>query len=162
MWYTVYGGGILTTGERIKQARKQAGMTQKELAKKLGISYVGVSQWENNLRNPKQETIQRIADAIGCDFYWLLWGEKLSTPQRISTNVMRMFCSDDPHVKKAAELAAYYTETDYKKKGYSFTQIEERLIFIFSQLNLAGQQKALERVEELTEIPKYQRTEENK
>ena len=158
----MYGGGILTTGERIKQARKQAGMTQKELAKKLGISYVGVSQWENNLRNPKQETIQRIADAIGCDFYWLLWGEKLSTPQRISTNVMRMFCSDDPHVKKAAELAAYYTETDYKKKGYSFTQIEERLIFIFSQLNLAGQQKALERVEELTEIPKYQRTEENK
>lgn len=152
----------MTTGERIKQARKQAGMTQKELAKKLGISYVGVSQWENNLRNPKQETIQRIADAIGCDFYWLLWGEKLSTPQRISTNVMRMFCSDDPHVKKAAELAAYYTETDYKKKGYSFTQIEERLIFIFSQLNLAGQQKALERVEELTEIPKYQRTEENK
>ena len=152
----------MTTGERIKQARKQAGMTQKELAKKLGISYVGVSQWENNLRNPKQETIQRIADAIGCYFYWLLWGEKLSTPQRISTNVMRMFCSDDPHVKKAAELAAYYTETDYKKKGYSFTQIEERLIFIFSQLNLAGQQKALERVEELTEIPKYQRTEENK
>ena len=54
----------MTTGQRIKAARKAAGITQAELADRLGISYVGVSQWENDLRNPKIETIQRIADAL--------------------------------------------------------------------------------------------------
>lgn len=55
----------MTTGQRIKAARKKAGMTQAVLAEKLGISYVGVSQWENDLRNPKLETLQRIASALG-------------------------------------------------------------------------------------------------
>lgn len=54
----------MTTGQLIKDARKKAGMTQAELAQKLGISYVGVSQWENNLRNPKYDTLQRIAAAL--------------------------------------------------------------------------------------------------
>ena len=36
----------MTTGERIRQARKSAGMTQAELAHKLGISAAGIAQWE--------------------------------------------------------------------------------------------------------------------
>lgn len=55
----------MTTGQLIKAARKKAGMTQAALAEKLDISYVGVSQWENDLRNPKLETLQRIAVALG-------------------------------------------------------------------------------------------------
>ena len=54
----------MTTGELIKDARKKAGLTQKELGEKLGISYQTIAQWENNLRNPKQETLQRIANAL--------------------------------------------------------------------------------------------------
>ena len=55
----------MTTGQRIKAARKSAGFTQKELGEKLEISYQTIAQWENNLRNPKVETLQRIADALG-------------------------------------------------------------------------------------------------
>lgn len=54
----------MTTGQLIRAARKRAKMTQAELAEKLGISYVGVSQWENGIRNPKYETMQKIADAL--------------------------------------------------------------------------------------------------
>ena len=54
----------MTTGDRIKDARKKRGWTQAELADKLGISYVGVSQWENNQRNPKLETLRQIANAL--------------------------------------------------------------------------------------------------
>lgn len=61
----VLWGDIVTTGERIKEARKKAGMTQKELAEKLGIPYQGVGQWENGLRNPKIETLIKIANALG-------------------------------------------------------------------------------------------------
>ena len=55
----------MTTGERIRQARKSAGMTQAELAHKLGISAAGIAQWENDLRNPKIETLRKLADALG-------------------------------------------------------------------------------------------------
>ena len=47
-----------------------------------------------------------------------------------------------------------YRELD----GYSFTKAEHFLIGAFSKLNTDGQSVAVERVEELTEIPKYQRT----
>lgn len=54
----------MTTGGRIKAARKAAGMTQEELGKKLGVSGSSIAQYENNLRNPKIETLNRIASAL--------------------------------------------------------------------------------------------------
>lgn len=55
----------MTTGERIKAARLRANMTQEKLAAKLNTSYVVISQYENGKRNPKLETIIKIADALG-------------------------------------------------------------------------------------------------
>lgn len=54
----------MTTGERIKEARKTAGVTQAELADKLGIPYQSVSQWERDTRKPKLDTLQRIATVL--------------------------------------------------------------------------------------------------
>ena len=120
----------MTVGERIKAARKNAGMTQKELADKLNISYVGVSQWENNLRNPKFETLQRIADALDTEVNIFISGQTLE--QR------------DQAMK------------DYVAKRFN----EAQLMTAFNKLNDKGQQVAVERVEELTKIPDYQRAEE--
>lgn len=55
----------MTAGEQIKAARKKAGLTQRQLGKKLGISYQAVAQWENDLRNPKIESLRAIANALG-------------------------------------------------------------------------------------------------
>lgn len=54
----------MTTGQRIKEARKRAGVTQVELGALLGVSGSMIAQYETDKRNPKQETIQRIADAL--------------------------------------------------------------------------------------------------
>ena len=54
----------MTIGQRIRDARKNAGMTQTELAQKLNVPFQSISQWERDLRNPKFDTIQRIADAL--------------------------------------------------------------------------------------------------
>lgn len=64
----------MTTGQRIKAARKAAGLTQKELGKKLGVAYQTFAQWENDLRNPKMETLERIADALDISVDYLLKG----------------------------------------------------------------------------------------
>lgn len=57
----------MSIGNKIRDARKKAGLTQKELGERLGISYQTIAQWENNLRNPKFTTLQKIADALHVD-----------------------------------------------------------------------------------------------
>ena len=71
----------MTTGQLIKAERKKKKITQAELAEKLKISHVGVSQWENGVRNPKIGTIRKIADALGVGWIELIpTGKKGETP----------------------------------------------------------------------------------
>ncbi len=58
----------MTTGQLIRAARKKTGITQTELAQKLNIPFQSVSQWERDLRNPKYETIKRIAAALNVEW----------------------------------------------------------------------------------------------
>lgn len=52
-------------GEIISKLRKQHGLTQEQLGKKLNVSYQAVSKWENNLSEPDLETIEKIAEVFG-------------------------------------------------------------------------------------------------
>lgn len=52
-------------GEKIKAARIAARMTQADLAKILGVAYQNIGQWESGKRNPKLDTIIKIAEALG-------------------------------------------------------------------------------------------------
>jgi DNA-binding XRE family transcriptional regulator len=49
----------------IKEAREKLGLTQEEVAERMGISQPLFANWESGGRKPKEETIQRIADALG-------------------------------------------------------------------------------------------------
>lgn len=62
----------MTTGELIREARKKKGLTQRELGDLLGMSDVGVAQWEKGLRNPRLETRQRIAKVLDIDITMLM------------------------------------------------------------------------------------------
>lgn len=63
----------MTTGERIRQARKAAGLTQKELAAKCGVKYSAIHKYETNMVvNLKRETVQALADALNVTPSWLL------------------------------------------------------------------------------------------
>lgn len=62
----------MTTGQRIKAARKKAGMTQVDLSQKLDIPFQSISQWERDIRNPKYETLQRIAAALDVEPWELM------------------------------------------------------------------------------------------
>ena len=64
----------MTTGEKIKAAREKAGFTQAELASKLVIPYQSIGQWERGLRNPKWETLEKIAEALQIPVYELIDG----------------------------------------------------------------------------------------
>ena len=62
----------LEIGSLIRRLRREQGMTQQQLAKRLGIPYQSIGQWERGMRNPKIETLQAIADAIGVSLDYLL------------------------------------------------------------------------------------------
>ena len=83
----------MTTGERIKAARKAAGLTQKQLAKKIGIPYQSIGQWERGERNPKNETLLRIGNALGVNWGYLagmsFGGESVEEAKRIHSDFMQ-------------------------------------------------------------------------
>ena len=233
----------MTTGQRIKAARKKAGMTQAALAEKLGISYVNISQLEKDQRNPKLETLQRIANALGTsisnllppDNYWededgightepqvvehegpLQRAEVVehsATPEELEA-LMAKLQDGKPLVLSPEELAklkatpkeqvaaalekaeqeeqghiVHISAPYYRLRGMSPERREQlkaekdravryehslgvshlasdilgqlnapqrRIATALGKLNEEGQEKAAERVEELTEIPRYQ------
>ena len=65
------------TGEFIQQLRKAQGLTQKELADKLGISDKTVSKWETGNGLPDIASLSPLCKALGINVNELLSGEKL-------------------------------------------------------------------------------------
>lgn len=55
----------MTLAEKIKLARTKSGMTQKEVASRMEISQQAYGQYESGKREPKPETVARIANALG-------------------------------------------------------------------------------------------------
>lgn len=55
----------MTTQDKIRQAIKEAGLTQKGLADLLGIKDPTVNTWVTGKRNPTVTTIKKIAKATG-------------------------------------------------------------------------------------------------
>lgn len=117
-----------TLGERIKAARIKSGMTQEQLAAVLDTTKAAVSRYEAGKREPHLEQLTKIAKAT-------------------HTSV--------------AELVepGYWTRIpDYEKKaGFSDNPQQVILCGLFEQLNEIGQQKAIERLEDLLEVAKYRK-----
>lgn len=65
-----------TVGQRIKAARKAAGLTQQQLAEKSGLKYQNITKWERGERNPKIETLLKISEACGCSVMYLTFGKE--------------------------------------------------------------------------------------
>ncbi len=54
-----------TMGKRISDLRKQKGMTQEQLAQKVGVTAQAVSKWENDLSCPDISILPQLAEALG-------------------------------------------------------------------------------------------------
>ena len=67
----------MTIGQRIKEARKNTGLTQRELAERSGTATGTIQQYELGKRQPRIEQLQRIASALDVDVNWLMNGRTL-------------------------------------------------------------------------------------
>lgn len=63
----------MSFGNKIKELRKQAGLSQQELAEKLGVTQKSICNYENDTRFPKgQNVIKGLADIFGVTVDYLL------------------------------------------------------------------------------------------
>lgn len=66
----------MTFAEKLKSIRKQAGMSQEQLAEKLGVSRQAVTKWETNAGIPDIENIMAISALFDISIDELLSNEK--------------------------------------------------------------------------------------
>lgn len=163
----------MTTGERIKAARKQAGMTQQELAEKLEISFVGVSQWESGRRNPKESTLARIADVLDVPLGYLT-GSGFQGKAEIEDFVNRAWPRADDYVKALREAGGDQTEIErwervcaqlielreeiratWQEEQVLLSAQEKQLLETFRGLNAEGRRKVLAIIGDYAKIGKY-------
>lgn len=52
-------------GEKLREARKAAGLTQAEMAVKVGCTQKDIARWEAG-REPKALTLKKLAQVLGC------------------------------------------------------------------------------------------------
>ena len=50
----------------VAERRKEAGLTQKQLANLLGLKRSSISKWENGASKPRAETLKKRADLLNC------------------------------------------------------------------------------------------------
>ncbi|AXY57290.1 helix-turn-helix domain-containing protein [Acinetobacter chinensis] len=64
-----------TIGSRIKDLRKKAKLTQKELAQMLGVSDAAVLYWEKDINTPKLEYLNIMAPALMTTIDFIMYGK---------------------------------------------------------------------------------------
>lgn len=55
-----------SVAEKIKTAREKAGLTQAQLAEKVGTTSQNISQYERGIRNPKYNTLEKNRSRTWC------------------------------------------------------------------------------------------------
>lgn len=71
-------GGVseMTLGQKLKELRSLKGLTQKELADKLHVSFQTVSKWENGENEPDIATLKELAALFNCSVDYLIGSEQ--------------------------------------------------------------------------------------
>ena len=67
-------------GEIISTLRKEKGMTQKDIAEKLGVTDKAVSKWEREIAFPDTATIPKLAEILGVSVEELLQAKAAPVP----------------------------------------------------------------------------------
>lgn len=67
---------------KLRELRKEKGLTQQELADEISVSKITILRWENEERQIKTEKAQQLADYFGVNVGYLLGYEPEGMPKR--------------------------------------------------------------------------------
>ena len=121
-------------GDSIKNARKKAGLTQKELAEKAGLAEITIRQYETNKREPRSESLKKIATALEIPLSALL---------------------DENYKEELNEVLDSVTDTLSKLISTSESSMKAKLIENFDKANSDGKKKIFDYSEDIISNIKY-------
>lgn len=130
----------MTIGERIRFFRKEQGLTQDDLARKMGIKRGTLAQYESDRRNPKLETLEKISGALGVEIGKLCGLSSLDDILKVA----------DPDAKEDLYKIAGVAAQNINIQGQ-----REELESAFDKLNNIGREEAVKRIQELTRLSRY-------
>ncbi len=157
-------------GQRMKEARKAAGLTQEQLAKECGVATITIRQYEACKREPRLKQFELIAKILGVDVNWLMHGKTLEQRDQEMKD----------YVKQRLEglQARKMSDSEIQKAGFlQFHSDEDRIAYFYGQcLNIDGKlaaskyffhcliqhldenliKEAADYVQNLSEIPQFQ------
>ena len=81
----------LKIGERIVKLRETAGLTQAELAERLGVTDKAGSKWERGMGCPDVSVLEPLSSLFGVGAETLLAGE-LPCQDKTGGNMKKLFC----------------------------------------------------------------------
>lgn len=103
----------MTIGERIKHRREELGMTQDELAHKLGYkSRSSINKIELNLYNLKQSKIKAIADALGTTPSYIMGWDEEANIQKVQKEVEISELIEKVYGKETLEMLSMFSRLD--------------------------------------------------
>lgn len=130
-------------GENIRRYRQEAGLSLRELADMVDVTYSTLSHYENGRTVPRYDTLKRLARALGVDSVYYLYGDE---DQDEYDRMMRE--RDEQITLEQLRIAAKHLATLGRPEG--------RLLDAFFALNEEGQKKLLDYAEDLVASGRYE------
>ena len=116
----------MSVGELIKKERLAKGMTQEELAEKVGVKKSAVAKWENGrVSEIKRSNLQKLSEALGIDPNRLL-GDIQRNPVGVASELADIYLD----AELRSMIAAYKT-LPYDKQA----QVREYVHMLSKQAN---------------------------
>ena len=129
-----------TFAERIKMLRIRSGLTQQQVAESIGTTKSTISKYEHGLRKVNNEHLCKMAEIYEVDPLYLFLGKT------------------EKEFQDGLEKEVQQLEKE-EKEYWSDILLDDslkKMKELLEMLNDEGVRTAIERVEELTEIPRYQ------
>jgi len=109
-------------GERIKELRTQKKLTQSDLAKAVGLTYIQVGRYETQKSNPSADVLSKLADALETTADYLMNGSQddVVSAQLTDKELLKQFKAveqldaDDKHLVKTF-IDAFLTKRQVQK-----------------------------------------------
>lgn len=89
-----YGPEAATFGDRVAGAREAAGMTQAQLARRLGIKKTTMHAWEDDMAEPRANKLQMLSGVLNVSIPWLLTGEGEGAHAPLDDGEVRQDCRE--------------------------------------------------------------------
>ncbi len=117
-----------TFGDRVAAARDRVGLSQGQLARRLGVKAQTVANWESDRAEPRANKLQMLAGVLNVSMVWLMTGEGDGLPA--------------PEEPAATDRALHGLLTELRETRMQQARLAERLARIEKRLRAIADAQA--------------------